>query len=123
MLEQYGAQIIKADPPSKTGMNNTPYLQWAMLCVFQGKRSLLTDIATAPGQEILRRLVGWSDVVVHNCLDGTKRNQRSNIGNQVWSTGLYSLLKTLLAADVGYHRVMSGDDMHAPAAVRKVDND
>ena len=71
VLAQYGAQIIKADPPSTTGMNNTPYLQWAVLCVSQGKRSLLTDIATAPGQGILRRLVGWSDVVVHNCLDDT----------------------------------------------------
>ena len=69
VLAQYGAQIIKADPTSNTGMHNTPYLQYSLLSISQGKRSLLTDTATAPGQEIIRRLVSWADVVVHNCLD------------------------------------------------------
>ena len=35
----------------------------------QGKRSILTDLTTAPGREVFRRLVSWADVVVHNSVD------------------------------------------------------
>ena len=44
-----------------------------LLEVGQGKSSVLIDLKTAPGQDILRRLVAWADVVVHNSLDKVAR--------------------------------------------------
>ena len=66
-LAQYGAEVIKADPPNS---KNAGLIGWSMLEVNQGKRSILTDLTTAPGREIFRRLVSWADVVVHNSVDG-----------------------------------------------------
>ncbi len=67
-LAQYGADVIKADPPTyPAGM--------LKMCIHlnQGKRSILTDVHSAPGREVLQRLLGWSDVVVHNILDDTAK--------------------------------------------------
>ena len=66
-LAQYGAEVIKADPPNS---KNAGLIGWSMLEVNQGKRSILTDLTTAPGREIFRQLVCWADVVVHNSVDG-----------------------------------------------------
>lgn len=66
-LAQYGAEVIKADPPDTANILIQPL---SMLEVNQGKRSILTEVRTAPGREVLRRLVCWADVVVHNSIDG-----------------------------------------------------
>lgn len=68
-LAQYGAEIIKADPPGPG--HHFPLLMKMMLELTQGKRSILTDIKKAPGRDILHKLVSWADVVVHNVLDDT----------------------------------------------------
>lgn len=57
-LAEYGANVIKADPPVAPG-------------IVTGKRSILTDVKTAPGREVFDRLVSWADVVTHNILDNT----------------------------------------------------
>lgn len=67
LLAQYGAQVIKADPPSSIH----PVMLMVGMGAGQGKRSILTDVKTAPGREILERLVGWADVIFHNSLDDT----------------------------------------------------
>jgi len=66
-LAQYGADVIKADPPR---FIHPGLLSGGMLEVNQGKRSILTDLSTQPGREIFQRLVLWADIVVHNCVDG-----------------------------------------------------
>ena len=64
-LAQYGAKVIKLDPESYA----TVLLNSMMMEVNQGKRSILADLKTASGQDILHRLVSWADIVVHNSLD------------------------------------------------------
>ncbi len=66
-LAQYGAEVIKADPPRFV---DPRLISSSMLEVNQGKRSILTDLTTAPGREIFARLVKWADIVVHNSVDG-----------------------------------------------------
>ena len=63
LLAQYGADIIKLEHPDSKG------IQALMVEVNQGKRSILTDLKTAPGQEILQRLVSTVNVLVNNKLD------------------------------------------------------
>jgi len=67
-LAQYGAEVIKTEPPM--GSDTPVHLKLA-LDVGQGKRSMVLDLKTVPGQEILGRLVSWADLVVHNILDDT----------------------------------------------------
>lgn len=62
-LAEYGAEIIKVDPPKCPCFST----------LLTGKRSILTDIKTAPGREVFERLVSWADVVTHNILDDTAR--------------------------------------------------
>ncbi len=66
-LAQYGAEVIKADPPRFV---HPALIAGSMLEVNQGKRSILTDLTTAPGRDVFSRLVRWADVVVHNSVDG-----------------------------------------------------
>lgn len=65
VLAQYGAQVIKADPPCFLN----PGMLLSTLELSQGKRSILADFKTLPGRDILKRLVSWADVVIHNSLD------------------------------------------------------
>ena len=64
MLKRYGATVIKVDPTKPT--------YDALVAVFmavpinQGKRSLLANLKSSSGKEILRRLVQWGDVVLTN---------------------------------------------------------
>ncbi len=69
-LAQYGADVIKAEPPKS---NDYPNNIRVGLEVYQGKRSILLDVTTAPGREIFNQLVRWADVVIHNVLDDTAR--------------------------------------------------
>ena len=68
-LAEYGADVIKADPSRPSSASNHPIYIPGLIGMSQGKRSILTDVKTAPGQEILQRLIKWADVVVHNILD------------------------------------------------------
>ena len=61
-LAQYGAEVIKIDPPQSF---DGPLV----IEINQGKRSLLADLRTGPGQDLLHKLVSWADVVIHNSLD------------------------------------------------------
>jgi crotonobetainyl-CoA:carnitine CoA-transferase CaiB-like acyl-CoA transferase len=65
-LAQFGADVIRAEPPKS--FNLPMHLEWT-LEVNQGKRSMIVDITTEPGREVLKRLVRWADVVLHNRLD------------------------------------------------------
>ena len=65
ILAQYGAKVIKADPP----LYIHPGMVLTALPILQGKRSILTDVKTAPGREIFERLIARVDVVLHNVLD------------------------------------------------------
>lgn len=65
-LAQFGADVIRVEPPKS--FNLPMHLEWT-LEVNQGKRSMVLDTRTEPGREILARLVGWADLVVHNRLD------------------------------------------------------
>lgn len=69
-LAQYGAEIIKAEPPNS---NDYPNNMRVGLEVYQGKRSILSDATTALGREVFNKLVVWADVVVHNVLDDTAK--------------------------------------------------
>ena len=64
-LAQYGADVIKIDPDNFT----TELLEPVMMEVNQGKRSMLVDLKTAPGQKILTELLKWADILIHNSLD------------------------------------------------------
>ena len=68
-LAEYGAEVIKVDPP--TPSHYAPAIMAQTLITNRGKRSVLTDLTTAPGREILKRLVSEADLVVHNSVDGT----------------------------------------------------
>ncbi len=64
-LAQYGAEVVKLDFPD----HQLPFLMAAMLEINQGKRSILADLRTTPGQDVLSDLVKWADLVIHNVLD------------------------------------------------------
>eukprot|EP00943_MAST-04B_sp_MAST-4B-sp1_P001904 g1904.t1 len=72
MLKRYGATVIKVDPTKPT--------YDALVAVFmavpinQGKQSLLADIKTKGGKEILKRLVRWGDVVLTNQVSSQLRS-------------------------------------------------
>ena len=65
MLARYGADVLKVDPTKPT--------YDALVAVYMGcpintgKKSLLVDIKQSKnGQEILKRLVQWADIVIVN---------------------------------------------------------
>ncbi len=66
ILAQYGAEVISSVDPKKSIFpdNIRDLLEASM-----GKRSIIIDAATAPGREVLQRLIMRSDVVLHNILD------------------------------------------------------
>ena len=66
-LAQYGADVVRSDPSTHLHPTLIPF----MLEIMQGKRSLLAELGTAPGQQVLHALVKWADVVMHNVLDDT----------------------------------------------------
>ncbi|WP_144185777.1 CoA transferase [Elioraea rosea] len=63
-LAEYGAEVIKIDSPRP---HHGPRLTcWYGVDVNQGKRSMLLDLASAPGRALLDRLLLRADIVVHN---------------------------------------------------------
>ncbi len=91
VLAQYGAEVIKLDA---VNYKMHPFLVYVYMELNQGKRSLLADLKTEPGQKILHKLVSWADVVVHNSLDdvaqrlGVSGKQLKAINPNVVSTQL-----------------------------------
>ncbi len=67
ILAEYGADVIKADPPSYL----FPALVVGSIPILSGKRSILTDVSKPEGREVLTRLIKWADVIVHNSVDET----------------------------------------------------
>ncbi|MFT3801530.1 MAG: CoA transferase [Burkholderiaceae bacterium] len=67
ILAEFGAQVTRVDPPAPyAGPRMT---MWFGVDVNQGKRSIILDLKTDEGRQVLARLVRRSDVVIHNFLD------------------------------------------------------
>lgn len=67
-LAEYGADVIKIDPPSPYFGPGT--VCWSAMEVSQGKRSIILDIKSDDGRKIFQELVKKADVVVHNFSPG-----------------------------------------------------
>ncbi len=63
VLADMGAEVIKVEPPQGEAMRGAAY---AMAACQRGKRSLAIDITAAEAREVVERLLGWADVVLHN---------------------------------------------------------
>ncbi len=67
ILAEFGAQVTRVDPPAPyAGPRMT---MWFGIDVNQGKRSIILDLKTDEGRQVLARLVRQSDVAIHNFLD------------------------------------------------------
>ncbi|MDD2421361.1 MAG: CoA transferase [Heliobacteriaceae bacterium] len=76
LLADLGAEVIKVEPPEKgeqvravppfSGGEATYYLS-----LNRNKRGVAVNIKTAPGQKIVRRLVGAADICIENYRPGT----------------------------------------------------
>ena len=76
MLGEFGADVIKVEPPGA----GDPLRQWRLVkdgtsvwwqVQSRNKRSLALDLRTPEGQDIVRRLVDEADVLVENFRPGT----------------------------------------------------
>ena len=90
MLGDHGADVIKVEPPDgdETRTWGPPFVDGEStyyLAINRNKRSIALDLATSQGQDIIRRLVLTSDVLVENFRTGA--TQRWNLD--------YASLKTL----------------------------
>ncbi len=63
LMADLGAEVIKVEPVVGDRLRYKP-AYWEACS--RNKRSLAVDLTTAQGQEVLRKLVGWADVVHHN---------------------------------------------------------
>ena len=75
MLGDHGADVIKVEPPDgdETRRYGPPFVDGEStyyLGINRNKRSIALDLATAQGQEIIRRLASTSDVLVENFRTG-----------------------------------------------------
>ena len=71
ILAQYGADVIKVEPPGgddsrRTGAHIEEGMASLFLGVNRGKRSIVLDLKSQQDQEKLRDLICVSDVLVHN---------------------------------------------------------
>ena len=79
ILADLGADVIKVErpgggddtrawgPPFLTGTDGAPTREAGyFLCVNRGKRSVTLDMASAEGQDVIRRLAGTADICVEN---------------------------------------------------------
>lgn len=97
-LAQYGADVIKADPPTSPN----PSLVSGAVTTNSGKRSILVDIATVSGREVFEQLLRWADVVLHNSLDDTA--QRLGVTQQQLQTINPNAMSCQISAYGGPHR-------------------
>ena len=63
-LAEYGAEVIKIESPRP---NHGPRMTcWYGMDVNQGKRSLLIDLKTNEGQEVINKLLSQADILISN---------------------------------------------------------
>jgi crotonobetainyl-CoA:carnitine CoA-transferase CaiB-like acyl-CoA transferase len=75
MLGDHGADVIKVEPPGgdETRRYGPPFVDSEStyyLGINRNKRSIVLDLATPQGQEVIRRLASTSDVLVENFRTG-----------------------------------------------------
>lgn len=69
VLAEFGATVTRIDPPApQAGPRMT---MWFGIDVNQGKRSIILDLKSTEGRAAFESMVGESDVVLHNFLDGS----------------------------------------------------
>src|SRR3974390_1824179 len=70
MLADMGAEVIKIEAPEGETMRSRPPVRNGCSTVFGqlnvGKKSLVLDLKSPEGSEVVRRLVAASDIVVEN---------------------------------------------------------
>lgn len=75
MLGEQGADVIKLESPSGDPVRamgpRKGDLSAMFVAVNRGKRSVVADVKTADGAALLRKLIGWADVLVENFRPGT----------------------------------------------------
>ena len=76
MLGEFGAEVIKIEPPGK----GDPLRNWRLIhdgtsvwwqVQSRNKRSLALDLRSEEGQQIARRLIAEADVLIENFRPGT----------------------------------------------------
>ncbi len=72
ILAEHDADVIRIESPAPLASPRTTV--WFGVDVNQGKRTIIVDLKTESGREILARLVKQSDVVLHNFLDKSARS-------------------------------------------------
>jgi crotonobetainyl-CoA:carnitine CoA-transferase CaiB-like acyl-CoA transferase len=78
LLGDLGADVIKVEPLGGDPMRGFKDNMWE--ASNRGKRGLAVDLSRPEGQEVLRRLVGWADVVHHNFRSRVARKLGLDIG-------------------------------------------
>jgi len=80
MLADMGAEVIKIEPAEGETMRSRPPLRSGCSSVFGqlnvGKKSLVLDLKSKEGAEVVRRLVATADVLVENFRPGVMRRLR-----------------------------------------------
>ncbi|GHF36118.1 crotonobetainyl-CoA:carnitine CoA-transferase CaiB-like acyl-CoA transferase [Amycolatopsis bartoniae] len=76
ILGDLGAEVIKVEPPGRGDFirsigHGKPGNSWHWQVHGRNKRSITLDLRRPEGQAVLRRLVGWADVLVENMRPGT----------------------------------------------------
>jgi len=81
MLAEFGAEVIKIEPPGEGGSpGGDPLRQWRLLhngtslwwyVQARNKKSVTVNLRSAEGQEIVRRLSRDADIVIENFRPGT----------------------------------------------------
>ncbi|EUC12514.1 UNVERIFIED_ORG: formyl-CoA transferase [Burkholderia sp. CF145] len=76
MLAEFGAEVVKVEPPEK----GDPLRKWRLIhddtsvwwaAQSRNKQSLTLDLRAPEGQEVVRRLVAQCDVIIENFRPGT----------------------------------------------------
>ena len=70
VLSDFGARVIKVEPPGGDPLRDTPGM-WASLN--RGKQSIVLDLKTTEGQELLRRLAANGDIVLEGWRPGVAK--------------------------------------------------
>jgi crotonobetainyl-CoA:carnitine CoA-transferase CaiB-like acyl-CoA transferase len=82
LLADFGADVVKVEPPEGDGMRSWPPLSDGYSENFaslnRGKRSIALDLKDPPGRAIARRLALQADVLVENSRPGAM--QRLGLG-------------------------------------------
>src|SRR3990167_6481571 len=80
-LADFGAEVIKIEPPATdTSAGGDPLRQWRMLhnglsvwwqVQSRNKKSVVLDLRTPEGRDVVRELIDQADVVIENFKPGT----------------------------------------------------